>query len=200
MTPLFEERVAADRRAWSWLPVIIVVTFLGIAPLFVPVAVAAWIYNVLRFRRTRVRVDLDHLWVGKRSVRLCALDLSTLGQAGNTWPWRAFSKRYLGANPIWTRESVGVRGIDVGRTYWVAVGTNRRDELVAALAAAVPAARDRAAAARTWAPDLSVPAPPAWYPDPWDPARKLRWWDGRTWSGWTWPPDGGAAEPGGPPS
>ena len=135
-----------------------------------------------------MRVDADYLWVGKRWVRLCALELSTLGQAGNTWPWRSFNKRYLGANPIWTRDSVGLRGIDVGRRYWVAIGTNRRDDLVAVLTSAVPTARERAEAAGTWAPDLRVLPPAGWHPDPWNPAGQLRWWDGRAWTGWTWPP------------
>ena len=186
--PLFDEPVGANRRAWVWLPVIVVVTFFAAAPVIAPIASLAWLYNVLRFRRTRVRVDADYLWVGKRWVRLCALELSTLGQAGNTWPWRSFNKRYLGANPIWTRDSVGLRGIDVGRRYWVAIGTNRRDDLVAVLTSAVPTARERAEAAGTWAPDLRVLPPAGWHPDPWNPAGQLRWWDGRAWTGWTWPP------------
>jgi len=57
--PLFDEPVGANRRAWVWLPVIIVVTFFATAPVVVPIAVLAWLYNVLRFRRTRVRVDAD---------------------------------------------------------------------------------------------------------------------------------------------
>ena len=180
---------------------IVVVTFFAAAPVVAPIAVLAWLYNVLRFRRTRVRVDADYLWVGKRWVRLCALELSTLGQAGNTWPWRSFNKRYLGANPIWTSDSVGLRGIDLGRRYWVAIGTNRRDELVAALTTAVPPARERAEAAGTWAPDLRVLPPAGWHTDPWNPAGQLRWWDGREWTGWTWPPTPApTADDGGPPS
>ena len=184
---LYEEQTSATRRAWVWLPVIAAITLLGIAPVFVPVAVGAWLVNVVRYRRAGVRLDPDYLWVGRRCVRLAALDLTTLGRAGNTWPWRAFSRRYLGANPIWTRDSVAVRGIDGGRPYWVAVGTNHREELVEVLRRAVPEAKERASAGGTWAPVPSALPPPAWHPDPWDPAGHLRWWDGRQWTGHTWP-------------
>ncbi len=188
---LYEEHLNAQRRDWRWLPVVMVVSFLVIAPVFAPVAAAAWLVNVWRFRKARVRVDSEYLWVGRRSVRLCALELSTMGQAGNTWPWRPLNKRYLGANPIWTSDSVGVRGIDAGKRYWVAVGTNDRAALVAALQQAVPAARERAQAAGTWSPTATRLPPARWYPDPWDPASGLlRWWDGTQWTGWTAPPGG----------
>src|SRR5678815_92930 len=116
-TALYEEHLAATRRDWRWLPVIVVIMLVAVLPVLVPVAVLAWLYNVVRFRKTRVRVEPDHLWVGKRWVRLCALELSTLGQAGNTWPWRHLNRRYLGANPIWTSDSVSLRGIDGGKRY-----------------------------------------------------------------------------------
>lgn len=183
---LFEERLSSTRRSWAWLGVVVVITFFAIGPVFAPVAAAAWIVNVVRYRRAFVRVDADALWVGKRSVRLAALDLDTLDRAGNTWPWRGFSSNYLGANPIWTSDSVGVRGIDGSRPYWVAVGTNRRDELVSALRHAVPAAQERVGPAR-WASPTSALPPPGWHPDPWDPETRLRWWDGGEWSGYTWP-------------
>jgi hypothetical protein len=180
----FEERVGPGRKAWIWLAVIVVITFLAIAPIVVPIALIAWLVNVLRYRGAVVRVDDDYVWVNRRWARLAALDLDTLGRASNTWPWRSFSPRYLGANPIWTRDSVGVRGTDGGRTYWLSVGTNRRDELVQVLERAVPAARGRAAQA---GPSVS---PAGWHPDPWR-VRPLRWWDGRQWTGYTWPPSGG---------
>ena len=183
--PLFEERLRAPARAWWWLAVIVVITFLVIAPIIVPVAVLAWAINVGRFWRSTVRIEGDELWVGRRWVRLAALDLTTLGRAGNTWPWRAFNRRYLGANPIWTRDSVGLRGIDGAQSYWVAVGTNRREELVAALSRAVPAAQARVGPA-TWATPIAATPPPGWHPDPWDPDHHLRWWDGTEWTGYTW--------------
>ncbi|MGH7290814.1 MAG: DUF2510 domain-containing protein [Myxococcota bacterium] len=180
---LYEESLAARRRDWRWLPVIVVIMLVAVLPVLVPFAVAAWLYNVLRFRKTRVRVEPDHLWVGKRFVRLCALEASTIGQAGNTWPWRHLNRRYLGANPIWTADSVGVRGLDAGKRYWVAVGTNDREQLVNALMEAIPAARARAEAAGTWAATVGSLPRANWYPDPWDPIGQLRWWDGTQWTG-----------------
>ncbi len=176
----FEERVGPGPKAWIWLVVIVVITFLAIAPVVVPIAVIAWVVNVLRYRGAVVRVDDDYVWVNRRWARLAALDLETLGRASNSWPWRSFSRRYLSANPIWTRDSVGVRGTDGGQTYWFSVGTNRRAELVAVLEHAVPAARERATQAGTL-------HPAGWHADPWRLA-PMRWWDGHQWTGWTWPP------------
>ena len=184
---LYEERVGPAPRVWLWLPVIVVITGLAIAPVVVPIAVVAWVINVLRYRGAVVRVDEDYAWVNRRWARLAALDLATLGRASNTWPWRSFNPRYLGANPIWTHDSVGVRGGDGGKKVWFSVGTNRRGELVRVLEAAVPAARARATGA---GPPGPLP-PPGWHPDPWGLA-SMRWWDGRQWSGYTWPaPTGG---------
>ena len=188
----FEERLRPTRRGWLWLPPIIVVTFLAIAPLIVPLALIAWFINVGRFWRVVVRIDDDYLWVGRRWARLATLDLTTLGRAQNTWPWRTFSPRWLGGNPLWTRDSVGVRGFDGGKPYWVSVGTNRRDEFVTVLAAAVAETRERGAVGTEGATSAS---PPCWHPDPWDPVGSLRWWDGTQWTGWTWPRPGGSVAP-----
>ena len=162
---------------------IVVITALAIAPIVVPFAMVAWLVNVLRYRGAVVRVDDDYVWVNRRWARLAAFDLNTLGRASNTWPWRSFNRRYLAANPIWTRDSVGVRGTDGGQRYWLSVGTNRHDELVRVLQAAVPAAQTRAARR---IPGVAPP-PPGWHPDPWR-VSQLRWWDGHQWSGYTWPP------------
>jgi hypothetical protein len=181
--PLFQERLRIGGRGWLWLPPVLAITFLAVAPIIVPIALVAWFVNIARFWRTTVRIDDEHVWVGRRSVRLVALDLTTLGRAQNTWPWRTFSRRWLGGNPIWTSDSVGVRGFDDGKPWWVSVGTNRREELVGVLERAVRAARKR-----TPAPVLVRTAPPGWHPDPWDPVNRLRWWDGTQWTGWTHPP------------
>jgi hypothetical protein len=183
---LYEERIGPAPRAWAWLPVIVVITALALAPIVVPLALAAWFLNVLRYRGAVVRVDDDYMWVNRRWARLAALDPATLGRASNTWPWRSFSPRYLGANPIWTQDSVGLRGVDGGKRYWVSVGTNHREDLVRVLRAAIPAARDRAG---TMPPGLP---PPGWNADPWQQSR-LRWWDGRQWTGYTWPPAPGSS-------
>ena len=188
----FEERLRPTRRGWLWLPPIIVVTFLAIAPVIVPLALIAWFINVGRFWRVVVRIDDDYLWVGRRWARLATLDLTTLGRAQNTWPWRAFSRRWLGGNPIWTRDSVGIRGFDGGKPYWVSVGTDRRDEFVNLLETAVAEARERGAA---WTEHARTASPPSWHLDPWDPVRSLRWWDGTQWTGWTWPRPGGSVAP-----
>ena len=174
------------------MAVIVVVTFFAIAPVAVPLAIIAWFINVGRFSRTRIVLHDDWLQVGKRAVALATLDDSTLGEAGNTWPWRVFDRRYLGANPIWTRDSVAIRGIDAGGVYRVAVGTNRHDELVTSLRDAIEAAHRRVGRAREWA------SPPAWHPDPWAPFARLRWWDGDRWTGYAWPPDP-PAPPAAPP-
>lgn len=188
---LFEERLAATRRDWRWLPAVVVASFLAVAPIVGGIAALAWLWNVVRFARTRVVVGPDHLTVGKRTVRLSALELSTLGQAGNTWPWRAFNRRYLGANPFWTDDSVGVRGLDFGKRYWVAIGTNRRAELVDVLNRAIPEARTRAVEAGTWSAQHSGGSltPSGWHADPWAP-EQLRWWDGEQWTHWTAPKQG----------
>lgn len=182
---LFEERLRPAARAWWWLAVICVVTLFTLGAIAVPIAVLAWLVNIARFARVRTRVDEERIWVGRRSVRLAALDLSTLGRATNPWPWRVLSPRYLGGNPIWTRDSLGVRGRDGKRKCWVAVGTNRRDELVGLLERLVPAARARAEASASAYAGLALP-PAGWYDDPHDPDR-IRWWDGQAWTAYVAP-------------
>lgn len=184
----YTERLRPTGRGWLWLPVILAITGLAIAPIIVPVALAAWLVNLVRFWRVVVTVDDHTIRVGRRSAPLGALDLTTLGRAQNTWPWRVFSRRWLGANPIWTRDSVGIRGFYEGRPLWVSVGTDHRETLVAALVDHIPSAREHL--------PRRTPVAGGWHADPWDPTR-LRWWDGTRWTGWTWPPQvpDGSGEP-----
>lgn len=182
---LFEERLRPRGRAWWWLLVICVVTLFTLGLLVIPIAVIAWFVNFGRFSRTRIRVDTERIWVGRRSVRLTALDLATVDRATNPRPWRVFSPRYLGGNPIWTHDSIGIQGRDGDKKCWVAVGTNRRDELLEVLGVAIADARtrrDTAAAAYAGRP---LPRP-GWHADPWDDLR-IRWWDGEQWTGYAAP-------------
>ncbi len=191
---LYEERLRPGRRAWWWLLVICVITLFTLGLIIVPVALIAWFVNVGRFARTQIKVDTERLWVSNRSVRLTALELDDIGRATNPRPWRVFSPRYLGGNPVWTRDSVGIKGREGTKKCWVAVGTNHRDELVATLRAAATAARERRAAAALAYGDGPLPAP-GWYGDPWD-ALRIRWWDGEQWSGYAAPhPTAGAPAP-----
>lgn len=179
---LFEERLAPRGRAWWWLAVICVVTLLTIGLYAVPVALLAWCVNLVRFARTRIRVDSERIAVGRRSLRLSSLDLDRVGRATNPRPWRLFNRRYLGGNPIWTRDSVGIVGREGNRKCWVAVGTNRRDELLDTLQRAAGEARRRRDAAATAYAGHELPIP-GWYDDPWD-ATRIRWWDGEQWTGY----------------
>jgi hypothetical protein len=190
---LYEERLRPRGRAWWWLPVICVITLFTLGLVIVPIALAAWFVNVGRFARTRIKVDSERIWVGSRSLRLTALDLDDIGRATNPRPWRVFSPRYLGGNPVWTSDSIGIKGREGTKKCWVSVGTNRRDELVAALHAAATAARERRDAAALAYGDRPLPAP-GWYDDPWDPLR-IRWWDGEQWSGYAAPHPTAGAHP-----
>lgn len=178
MTPLFQERLGIPRRAWGLFALALVVGLVAIHPLTVPLIVLSWGYAVLRYARTEVRVDADAIRVGRRVAALGWLDPATLGRARNPWPWRPFTRTYLGANPIWTTDSVRVLGRDpAGRRVVVAVGTRRRDELVAVLEWGMLHARARAG------PLAGTSLPLAgWYDDPWAPGAGWRWWDGWRWT------------------
>ena len=174
------------RRAWGLFLLALVVTVLAVHPYFVPLVIISWAISVWRFARSQVRIDADLITIGNRSAALAGLDLSTLGRARNPLPWRYFSPRYLGANPIWSKDSIRVRGRDRrGQLVLVDVGTNHRDQLIAVLTEAVPAARARAAqydaGASVW-PAAHVAPPPAWYDDPWAPGFGWRYWDGWRWT------------------
>lgn len=195
---LYEERLRPPPRSWWWLLVICLVTLMTLGAVVVPVAVAAWFVNVGRFARTRIRVDSERIWVGRRSIRLVALDLERIGRATNPRPWRVFSPRYLGGNPVWTRDSIGVQGREGTNRCWVSVGTNHRDELIAILRAAAATARARRAAAALAYGDRPLP-PPGWYDDPGGEGG-MRWWDGAMWTDNAAHPTAPAPAPPAPPS
>lgn len=135
----YRERLSIGRRGWGLFGFSLIITVLAVDVRLVPVTAIAWGINVLRHARSEVRIDGEWVVVGRRHAPLAAFDLSTLGRASNTWPWRLWNRRWLGANPIWTRDSVGLRGTWEGRPVWLSVGTNRREELVGVLIAAVHA-------------------------------------------------------------
>ena len=178
----YTENLRVRGRQWFWLAVIALVSALAGALVLVPFVIVAWMYAVVRFGFTKIKIDDHYLWVGAKSAPLAGLDLATLARASNAWPWAVFSDHWLGANPIWTRDSVGLKGRDsMGKKVTVAIGTNRRDDLIEALTSSVRAAQ--AGYAGTWGNVVSVPA--AWYDDPWNPVNQLRWFDGNAWTGYT---------------
>ena len=174
---VFAERLRISRRGWGLFAFAVVVTGFAIHPVFVPLVAIAWFASVVRFSDTRVRIDADRISVGRRSVPLASLNLSTLSRGRTPWPWKYFSNRCLVANPVWTRDSVGIRGRVRGRKILVSIGTNKREELVAVLTNAVQAAQR----VGPWGPPHVV-AGPGWYPDPWSTKERMRWWDGVVWT------------------
>ncbi len=181
---LYVERLGIQRRGWGLFAFALTVTALAIHPVLVPFVAFAWCAAVVRFSNTHIRIEPDRICVGRRSLPLAALDLSTLGRGRNPWPWRHLSHRFLVASPVWTRDSVGVRGRLDGRKVFVSVGTNHREELIEVLTTAVEAAKSFG----PWGPPHLVPLP-GWYADPWFNGG-MRWWDGRAWTGFVARPKG----------
>jgi hypothetical protein len=176
---VYRERLSMNARGWGLLAVSLVMTFLIIHPLFVAITAGAWLFNVLYFRDLEIRIDDELVWVGAKSAPLAALDPATLDRASNTWPWKTLSKDWLGANPIWTRDSLSLTGEIEGRRVRLNVGTDHRDELMAALLRGMAEARIR----QPLLPPQPAGAPrPGWYVDPWNPVVGLRWWDGVGWT------------------
>ncbi|MCU1345524.1 MAG: hypothetical protein JWL70_1790 [Acidimicrobiia bacterium] len=177
----YREVLTMNARAWALLAASMVLTALMVHPLFMVATAGAWLFNALYFHGLEVRIDEQQVWVGAKSVPLAALDLATFDRASNVWPWKARSPYWLGANPIWTRDSLSLRGQWDGRPVRVNVGTNHREELMAALTGAVQRAQTGAEAAAAPVERSDTP-PPGWYVDPWNPVVGLRWWDGWRWS------------------
>lgn len=81
-------------------------------------------------------VDGTHLRVGtRRSVALSALDLSTLRFDAGPEVFAVFGDRNLKSTPLWRRDVVALDGRDERGAISVVLRTDRRDALVAALAA-----------------------------------------------------------------
>jgi hypothetical protein len=178
----YSEPLRVGARGWGLFVLALAITALAVGPVLVPVTALAWVVNLLRYRGAEVRVDDTHVHVGARSAPLLAFDPSTLGRASNTWPWRVRDRNWLGANPVWTRDSVGLIGNDAGKRVWLSVGTNRRDELVAALLDGIGRARQGFEVGHAGARSAKPLPGAGWFADPWDPVRALRWWDGEHWT------------------
>jgi hypothetical protein len=137
----YREDIGVDARGWALFAFAVIATAVIIGPRFVPVTMIAWIINLIVFYKAAVIVDGTTVIVSGRRAPLSAFDPATLDRASNHWPWRSLNPGYLGANPVWTRDSVAMRGSHNGRTVWLNVGTNRRDELVGALLRGIALAR-----------------------------------------------------------
>lgn len=193
--PLYRERLDAGARGWGLFTFAVVITAVAVSPKVVPVTVLAWIVNLVRFSGTEVRIEEGEVRVGRKRAPLSAFDPSTLSRANNTWPWRTLDPHWLGANPIWTKDSVRLTGHDSRGPVWLNVGTNDRDALVAALMHGIRQANDAGDMATVGTvghgPQARANLPSAgWYPDPWNPVVSVRWWDGQAWTGHTHPRPG----------
>jgi hypothetical protein len=190
MLHYYEHLSVRPRQLWWMLAVGIAVVVAG-SIVLLPFVIVAWSYSLLRFHRSDIRIDEQFVSVGTKRMPLIWLDPATLGQPRNVWPWFWLSSRRLTCVPFWTSAGVGIRGKDHrGKRVFVSLGTNHRDELIAALLTGIARARVTPAAASDYGSPThhGAPSGPAgWFPDPWDPVRGLRWFDGHTWTGWTSP-------------
>ncbi|MBA3373851.1 MAG: hypothetical protein M3493_10140 [Actinomycetota bacterium] len=84
----------------------------------------------------RVRVVEGRLHVGRRSVPVHALDLSTMTFEVGPEVFSVFDRHRLMSNPIWLHDKLAVNGRHNGQTVGVVVSSNRHDELVAVLRSA----------------------------------------------------------------
>lgn len=186
MLHYYEHLSIRPRQLW-WLLAVAVAVVIGGSIVLLPFVTIAWAYSLLRFSRSDIRIDDHFVFVGTKKMPLSWLDPSTLGQPRNVWPWFWFSRRRLTCVPFWTSTAVGLHGKNNrGERVYVSLGTNNRDELIAALIAGIARARSAPAAGQStvWAPMVQT-SQPGWFADPWDPVRSLRWFDGFTWTGWT---------------
>ena len=192
MLHYYEHLSIRPRQLWWMLGVGAAVSIAG-SILLLPVMVVAWTYSLLRFSRSDIRIDDHFVAVGTKKMPLSWFDPSTIGQPRNVWPWFWFSSRRLTCVPFWTKTGVGLKGKNSrGERVYLSLGTNHRDELIAALLTGIARARSAPAAGQTtaWASawgTAATSAQPGWFADPWDPVRTVRWFDGRSWTGWTAP-------------
>jgi Protein of unknown function (DUF2510) len=200
MLHYYEHLSIRPRQLWWMLAVGVAVVIAG-SIFLLPVMVVAWSYSLLRFSRSDIRIDDHFVSVGTKKMPLSWFDPSTIGQPRNVWPWFWFSSRRLTCVPFWTKTGVGLKGKNNrGERVYLSLGTNHRDELIAALLTGISRARSAPAAGQSaawgstygsaWgsAPGTQVAtSQPGWFADPWDPVRTVRWFDGRSWTGWTAP-------------
>jgi Protein of unknown function (DUF2510) len=187
----FVENLTPRPKQLWWLAAIIVISVLGGAAYAVPFVVVAFCYSLLRFHATYVQIDSHNLAIGKRIVPLLSLDPASLGNPRNTWPWMWFSKRRITAVPVWTKGSIGIQGRNTaGKLVIISIGTNHKEELIAALTGAIAEARRAVMAQPTNHASAIAAQPAGWFPDPWDPIRSIRYFDGNGWTGWILPAPG----------
>jgi hypothetical protein len=175
------------KQLWWLIAVAIAAVVGGSVILLVPIVIAC-VYSLLRFSGSDIKIDDFFLYVGRKKMPLVWLDPSSLGQPRNVWPWFWFSSRRMTCVPFWTKSAIGIKGKNnQGERVFVSLGTNDRDQLIGAILAGITRARLMPAAGQSRSYNPSPVGPQGWFPDPWDPVRSLRWFDGYSWTGWTSP-------------
>jgi hypothetical protein len=137
----YREPLKMRRSVWRLIIFSLVATWFTVGFFYTIALVLIWVIQSARFSKRYVEIDEYWVRVGRKRLPLKALDPSTLGRASNPWPWRQWSKRWVQCDPVWSSDSVGMRGTIDGKTVWLGVGTEQRDELVAALLAAIDDAK-----------------------------------------------------------
>jgi Protein of unknown function (DUF3093) len=137
----YRESLRMPRSAWKLVVLSVVITVLTIGVPYLVVLAIMWGLQVARTNSLELIIDEQWVRLRKRRIPLKALDPLTLGRASNPWPWRHWSSRWVQFDPIWTADSVGMRGSWNGRRVWLGIGTNQRDAFVAELLAAINEAK-----------------------------------------------------------
>jgi hypothetical protein len=155
----YRESLRMPKRTWRLVAFSAVVTVLVIGPAYLVVLGLLWGFQAARTNSLELVIDEQWVRLRHRRIPLKALDPNTLGRASNPWPWRRWSTRWVQFDPIWTSDSVGMRGSWEGKKIWLGVGTNQRDAFVDALLAAIAAAK--AAEGLPLRPPMRLPPPNA---------------------------------------